>query len=304
MKLTLMGGAMRPLARRAMRRAQDPVKIRRQFNRAARLWFREVPHAQYRESAYRSERDQPALWVSSGPATSDRVLLYLHGGGYLAGSPETHKRLVARLCRMTGMRALLPSYRLAPEHRLPAALYDSEAAFDHLIALGYRPGDIVIGGDSAGGGLALSLLARLCQTGRRPAACFAWSPFCDKCFSGASVLENSQRDHFFPGDRVHDLTSFVLGDLPPDDPRISPLYAEFPGTPPVLLQVSDSEILRDDSVRMAEKLSLAGGAVELQTWPDAPHVWQIFDGWFPEARQAIRETARFLRHLEDQPADN
>jgi acetyl esterase/lipase len=293
--LSLMGAAMRPLVRRVMGRAQDPQRMRRQLELAARLWFREVPHALYLATAYRSDEAMPALWVSSGAVTSDKVLLYLHGGGYLAGSTETHKRLVARLCRMTGMRAFLPEYRLAPENPLPAALQDAEAAFLHLTERGYRPSDIVIGGDSAGGGLALSLLSRLCLLDQRPAACFAWSPFCDQRFSGRSVTENSRRDHFFPGDRVTDLADMVLGDLSPDDPRASPLYADFPQPPPVLLQVSDSEILRDDAVRMAERLKRAGGAAELQVWPNAPHVWQIFDGWFPEARAAIGETARFIR---------
>lgn len=295
--LTLMGALMRPVMRRVMGRAQDPVKLRRQFEFAARHTFRDVPQALYLDSGFHSEGECPALWVSSGPVTSDRVLLYLHGGGYLAGSPETHKRLVARLSRMTGMRAFLPDYRLAPEHPLPAALRDAEAAFDHLTARGYRPRDIVIGGDSAGGGLALALLARLCQAGRRPAGCFAWSPFCDQGFSGASVRENARHDHFFPGDRVHDLARMVLGDLPPEDPQASPLYADFPDPPPVLLQVSDSEILRDDAVRMAGVLRRAGGEVTLQVWPGAPHVWQIFDGWFPEARAAIRDTAAFLNSL-------
>lgn len=298
--MTLMGAAMRPLIRAAMRRAKDPQRLRRQFDLSARLWFRETPFSLVLPTQY-GPHHQPALWVSSGPVTSDQVLLYLHGGGYLAGSPETHRRLVARLSRMTGLRAFVPSYRLAPEHLLSAAADDASAAFLHLLSKGYRPEDIVIGGDSAGGGLALSLLSQLCQNGTPPAGCFAWSPFCDQSFSGASVVENSEKDHFFPGDRVHELAAMILGNTPPTDPVASPLFADFPACPPVFIQVSDSEILRDDAIRMAAKLRAGGTDIQLEIWPNAPHVWQLFDGWFPEARAAIRTTAQFVTALPATP---
>ena len=288
--MTLMGAAMRLSVRPMMRRANDPAQVRQRFERAARRSFRPVPHA----CVIRSKAPTDGLWVSAGQVTSSKVLLYFHGGGYIAGSPETHAQMVARLCRMTGMRAFLPRYRLAPENPLPAAFDDARAAFDGLVARGYAAPNIVIGGDSAGGGLALSLLSALCQRGTPPAAAFAWSPFCDQTFSGASVLENGARDHFFPPERVHELSEMILGDLAAEDPRASPLLAPFPNCPPVLLQVSDSEILRDDARRMAAHLRAQGTMVTLQEWAGAPHVWQIFDGWFPEARQAIRATSRFL----------
>lgn len=288
--MTLMGAAMRLSVRPMMRRASDPAQMRQRFERAARRTFRPVPHA----CVIRTEAPSGGLWVSAGRVKSRQVLLYLHGGGYIAGSPETHAQMVARLCRMTGMRAFLPRYRLAPEHPLPAALDDALAAYYELVARGYAAQDIVIGGDSAGGGLALSLLSALCLRGTPPAAAFAWSPFCDQTFSGASVVENGGRDHFFPPERVHELSEMVLGDLAAEDPRASPLFASFPNCPPVLLQVSDGEILRDDARRMAEHLRAQDATVTLQEWAGAPHVWQIFDGWFPEARQAIRATSRFL----------
>jgi acetyl esterase/lipase len=296
----LIAGAMRPLVRGINARVRDAGPLRRHMERAARLFARDVPFALYRPTRYRAAgSERRALWVSArARPVPGKVLLYLHGGGYIAGSPHTHKRMVARLARMTGLRAFLPEYVLAPEHPVPAQLADAAAAHAHLLDLGHAPGDIILGGDSAGGGIALALLAQLCAEGRPPAACFAWSPFCDQTFSGASVRENARRDHFFPGERVHELPALILGDTAPDDPRASPLFAEFHGCPPVLLQVSDTEILRDDATRMAMRLRQFGADVRLETWSGAPHVWQIFDGWFPEARDAIGNTARFMRrHL-------
>lgn len=292
----LIAGMMRPIVRSMLSRAQDPAPLRIHMERSARWMFRNTPHALYLPVRYRAQSgDLPALWVSArAKRIPNKVLLYIHGGGYIAGSPHTHKRMVARLCRMTGLRAFVPAYRLAPEYPVPAALEDVAAAHAHLLALGYAPGDILLGGDSAGGGLALALLAQLCAKGQAPGAVFAWSPFCDQTFSGESVQENGRRDHFFPGDRVQFLAQMILGDTAPEDPRASPLFAEFPDCPPVLLQASSSEILRDDAMRMEAKLRANGTDVRLEMWENAPHVWQIFDGWFPEARSAISNTARFL----------
>ena len=304
--MRLLAGALRPGIRALNARVTDPAPLRRGMETAAWLFFRNVPYALFLRTSYPGADGtlRRALWVTCGaPATPARVLLYVHGGGYVAGSPHTHKRLAARLSQLAGMQVFLPSYALAPEHPVPAQLADIEAAHAHLLSLGHAPQDIVLGGDSAGGGIALALLARLCARGQPPAACFAWSPFCDQTFSGASVVENGRRDHFFPGDRVQFLAQLILGDTPADDPRASPLFADFPGCPPVLLQVSDSEILRDDAIRMEARLRAQGAEVRLEIWENAPHVWQIFDGWFPEARAAIANTAAFIRRHAT-PADD
>lgn len=299
LRLRVAGALMRPLVRAVMSRAQDPRTMRRHLKITARWFFRTPKGARFEETEFAGRR---ALWVSCGAARDDRVLLYLHGGGYLAGSPDTHKKLVARLCQMAGMRAFLPSYRLAPHHPVPAGLDDARNAWAHLRAQGYAADQIILGGDSAGGGMALALLSELCISGDRPAGVFAWSPFTDQTFSGASVKENGQRDHFFPGDRVQELAAMILGDTEPDDPRASPLFADFRECPPVFLQVASSEILRDDALRMEAKLNALGAQVRLELWPEAPHVWQIFDGWFPEAREAIGATADFIGSL-SRPAD-
>lgn len=299
LRLHLLGAALRPLMRFQMGRARDPYKLRRHFDGLARLAFRPVPHGYALSQPYPAGgADKPGLWISPGARRRLRpVILYLHGGGYLMGSPDTHQHLVARLCRLSGLGAYVPAYSLAPEHPLPAALDDARAAHAYLLRLGHAPGDIILGGDSAGGGLALSLLAELCARGQHPAAAFAWSPFCDQTFSGGSVQENDASDHFFPAARVHELRDWILGDIAAEDPRVSPLFAQFTAPPPVLLQVSASELLRDDSYRMAEVLRRDGGTVEVQTWENAPHVWHMLDGWIPEARAAIADTASFItRH--------
>jgi len=212
----------------------------------------------------------------------------------VAGSAFTHRGLAGRLARAAGLRVLLPHYRLAPEDPLPAALRDARRAWEALIAEGFSPSDIALGGDSAGGGLAFALLAELCAAGTPPRAIIGFSPWTDLTGQGASITGNAEADPLFPAERFGDLVGFALGEVPPEDPRLSPLFAAFPAPPPVLIQVGLTEILRDDSLRLAERLRSFGAPVTLETWPDTPHVWQMF-GFLPEARQAIASAARFLR---------
>ncbi|RMD92953.1 MAG: alpha/beta hydrolase, partial [Alphaproteobacteria bacterium] len=214
----------------------------------------------------------PGLWLSCPPSRRG-LLLYLHGGAYVIGSSRTHKAMVARLCALTGAEAFLPDYRLAPEHPFPAAFEDACAAWSGLIERGYRANEIVIGGDSAGGGLALATLAHLCQSRRPPpAAAFAFSPWTDMTLSAPSLKENARADPLLPAARVAEARDYYLAGADPRDPRASPLFAAFPGAPPVFLQVALTEILRDDTLRMAEHLSSQGADVVTDLWPDAPHV--------------------------------
>lgn len=294
-RLRIMAGCAKPVMRWRMGRVNDAGNVRRMFERTAKYMLRAPPFAHFVRTSYPSDRARSAVWVTAGPVARDKVILYLHGGGYLAGSPWGYRKLVAHLARAAGIRCFIPSYRLAPEHRLPAAFDDALAAHAHLMALGYRASDIVIGGDSAGGGLAFAVLAELCARGQHPAAAFGWSPCLDLTYSGASVRENARRDHLFPGERVHDLSAMILGDVPAGDPRLSPIFAEFPGCPPVLLQIADTEILRDDSTRMEAKLRQQGCAPRLEVWHGAPHVWHFLCGYVPEAREAIENTGFFIR---------
>ncbi len=296
-RLKMTRAVLRRFGRGAIRRAQDPVRERKRFQLFAKVAFRAPSGVTVTPDPGFHKGGEPALWLSATEEQRGRIILHLHGGGYLVGNPRTHWKVIGHLCAAAGISAFLPHYRLAPEHRLPAAHEDALAAWDHLIGLGFAPGDIILGGDSAGGGLALFLLAELGYRGQKPAGVYLWSPFGDLTYSGASVVENSGRDQIFPGERVHELPPFVLGTLSGADPRVSPIFATFTDPPPVFIQVSSTEILRDDALAVAERLKSAGAKVELEVSRDLPHVWHLFCGWFPEARQGIEKTADFLRSL-------
>lgn len=293
LRLRLLNFGLRLTAREFLGRVHDPLTARRRFALAARL-FRKPPHL--------LRVPGPLTRVTVRQRSDDLAILYFHGGAYATGSPETHLALAGRIARMTGFAVYLPAYRLAPEHPAPAAFEDALAAHAALLAKGYPPERIVLGGDSAGGGLALALLSRLCQSGHRPAGLFAFAPWTDMALTGDSLTRNAAHDVVLPARRLTEAVGLVKGSLDPKDSRISPLYADFPDPPPVFLQVGSEEILLDDSRRMAERLRAAGGQITLQEWPDCPHVWQILDGWLPEARAALREAAAFILGLSSSSA--
>ena len=278
--------------------ARNPLWFRKVFEAIAPWLSKAPPFSLYLPTEFSGGR---ALWISvspgSHPPRSDKVILHIHGGAFIAGSPNTHKAMLARLSRLAGMRVFAPWYRLAPEHPFPAGLENVVAAFEALCQIGYAPSDIVLGGDSAGGNLALSLLAHLCAEGRPPAAVYLFSPMTDMAFSGASFQENRKRDVLLPASRAGDVADWYLAGEAPIDPRVSPLYAQFNAPPPVLFQYSDSEILRDDSRRMAQVLRDAGGEVHEDIWENLPHVWQWFDGHLPEARLGLQRVADFIKRV-------
>lgn len=228
-------------------------------------------------------------WVSIGKTRSRGVILYLHGGAYIAGSGTAYHGLLGRLSQLTGLQVCAPDYRLLHQARFPAAFEDALQTWEALLAKGYRPGDIVLGGDSAGAGLMLSLLAHLTQQGIRPRACFALSPWTDMTLQGDSL--QSDEEVLLPVTRMTELVHLYLDGAAPDDPRASPLFARYDKPPPVLIQVGRGEALYDDALRMAAVL---GDAAQLRVWDGVPHVWQIFDGYIPQARAALREIADFI----------
>ena len=291
--------AMRVLLRHAVRhslgRQRDSYSARAWFERGAWLNARGRPYLDFIPDQFvQAGRTVRALWT--GPPDPDApILLYFHGGGYVMGNPRTHAAMARFLTRKTGYQACLPDYRLAPEHPFPAAFEDALCVWQALAARGHRANSVAIGGDSAGGGLALALLAHLCATDQpRPACVFTFSPFTDMSFSGNSITANAQSEILLPPKRLTQLRDRVLNGADPRDPRISPLFGSFAGAPPVLIQVARSEILLDDSRRMADLLRQSGAEVSLQEWGNLPHVWQFFHGWLPEARKALSDAARFI----------
>jgi monoterpene epsilon-lactone hydrolase len=240
------------------------------------------------------ENGIPGEWVES-PNSAERVLLYLHGGGYFGCSAETHRPITASFA-LQGFRVFAPNYRLAPENPFPAALDDAVAAYRSLLAKGFSPQRIVIAGDSAGGGLALSLMLVLrAACAPLPTAAALFSPWTDLAATGESVRTNTRRCAMFHGPAVGPTARLYLGNADPRNPLASPLYADLSGLPPLLIHVGANETLRDDSTRLAEKARAPGMAVELKVWPVVPHVWQLAPHRIPEARQSLQEAAAFLR---------
>jgi epsilon-lactone hydrolase len=228
----------------------------------------------------------------------DRHVLYLHGGGYVTGSPAVYRNFTWRIATAMRARVLVLDYRLAPEHPFPAALDDAFAACRWLTAGKADPRRTVIMGDSAGGGLTLALLLKLRDGGlERPAAAVALSPWTDLALTGASLVRNERPD---PMLTVADTRLFATSYLAGADPRhpyASPLYGNPAGLPPTLIHAGSDEILRDDAVRMAEKMRLAGCHVESEVWPRMPHVWHLFAPVMPEASAAIARIGAFTERM-------
>ena len=289
---------MRHLGRPNLARTLTPEAAARDFARAA-PWLQRPPrhvcHLEMTVAGAVLHR------ISAGPVAARRAILYIHGGAFLSGSPLTHAALCARLSLLAGVEVFAPAYRLLQQAPFPAAFDDVAGAWAALIGLGYRPQDVVIGGDSAGGGLALGLLARLCAEGQRPAGLFALSPWTDLTLSGDSLRTLGPRDAIVPVARMAEVVSLYMAGADAADPRASPLMARFDAPPPVMIQVGAEEALLDDSRRMAARLRDAGGSVRLDIWPGAPHVWHILDGWLPEARSALRDVAGFVQWCLDIP---
>jgi acetyl esterase/lipase len=239
----------------------------------------------------------PALRIA--PPEGAGTLLWYHGGAYIMGSPRSHAAMVAALALKAGMGAVLPAYRLAPENRFPAATEDALNAYRALLAEGTPPEHVALGGDSAGGGLAFATLhAALAEGLPAPACVVAFSPWVDLSLSGDSLFSLSTRDVLLPIERIPEIRDMYLGEADPRNPRASPAFGRFAGAPPALIQASDSEILLDDARAMAARLETFGTAVTLGIDEGVPHVWQIYQGWLPEADDALDRAAGFLRkHL-------
>jgi acetyl esterase/lipase len=235
-------------------------------------------------------------WVESSKHSSPNgVFYYLHGGGYVACSPETHRPLTATLTRSASLKTFALDYRLAPENRFPAAVEDAVAGYRWLLKQGTDPKKIVISGDSAGGGLTLATLLSLRDAGEPlPAAALCLSPWTDLAGTGRSIETNAKRDVMIHGKYIKGAGKLYLGDAHAENPLASPLYGDMRGLPPLLIYVSDSEVLLDDSVRLAERAKQAGVEVDLRIWSGLPHVWPIFVKFLPEARKSVHEMAAFI----------
>ncbi len=237
-----------------------------------------------------------AEWVSAPGVSENRAVLYLHGGGYMIGSSRTHRVPMFYLSRASGARILVLNFRLAPEHPFPAAVEDSLTAYRWLVAQGILPGNIVIGGDSAGGGLTLATLIALRYMGDPlPAAGISHSGWTDLANTGETFITKAEEDPIIDREMVDTMAAAYLGNRSRTIPLASPYYADLRGLPPLLIQVGGAEVLLDDSLRTADRAKEAGVDVTLTRWEGMPHIWQVFANFLPEAQQALEECGEFIR---------
>ena len=278
-----------------LRRA-DPLDLRERFEKMARFWFRPPRGVTFtRRSFAAPSGPRDALWIAPENPNANSVTLYLHGGAFIFGSPETHRAMLAKLAQLSGSMACLPRYRLAPEHPFPAGLDDALAAYQDLFEQGYSADQIILGGDSAGGGLALALLHVLIADGQPlPAGVFCLSPLTDLTFSGESWVFNVEKEVLLPAERASELVAMYLGENDAADPRASPLFGNYTGAPPVYFAVGDSEILLDDTLRMAERLRQCSVDVSCDVALDLPHVWPLCQGLLPEADATLVQISDWI----------
>lgn len=238
-------------------------------------------------------------WVMEAGADPDLRILYLHGGGFVAGEIATHRPFARLISRMTGHAVFLVDYRLAPEHAFPAALHDAADGMAYLlehspVAIS-PPRSFFVMGDSAGANLCLSLLCRLRDGGLPlPAGGVMMSGFFDLTRSGSSHRENREKDIMLQSDFLAFCAQGYQGERPATDPMISPVFADLSGLPPLLFQVGDAEMLRDDSVAAAKQAVAMGTPARLEVWPGMFHSWQSFHPHFPEAVAAVEHIAEFV----------
>jgi acetyl esterase/lipase len=242
----------------------------------------------------------PGEFSIAAGSDPSRVLLFFHGGGYCSGSIVSHRRMVTEAGRAGGVRTLAVRFRLAPEHPFPAAYDDALTAWRWLRKQGIAANQIVVGGDSAGGGLTLALVMRLRDAGEQLPACL-WlaSPWTDLTMSGATLETKDAVDPLIHKGYLGELAdAYVPANMDRTDPRISPLFADLHGIPPMLIQVGSAETLLDDSVRFAGVAGAAGVAVTLEIWPDMIHAWPLWNARLEAGRQALVRVGQFIRqHL-------
>lgn len=270
----------------------DIVKERKRFDRMAQR----IPKAANVDIETLTVAGMYAEWIKPKGANSQQVLYYLHGGAYAVCSLQTHRRLIAKLAEAAGIIALAVEYRMAPEAPYPAATEDALAGYQHLLLQGYEGRNIIVAGDSAGGGLTAALLQLLRDNNLpQPALAVLISPWADLEGTGESNVTYdvassiiNQRGLLYQG-KLYAHTTDIR------HPLVSPIYADFTGLAPMYIVASRHELIFDDSVRIAAKADTAGIPVTLETYPHVMHVWQIFDYLLPEAKESIKRIGSVMR---------
>ncbi|MFN3714312.1 MAG: alpha/beta hydrolase [Alcanivoracaceae bacterium] len=239
-------------------------------------------------------------WLHSLRAVKvdERVVLYIPGGAFSIGSPITHRGITARLAHFTGCRVLAVNYSKAPEHPYPAALHDVLNAYQWLLDQGVPSNNVVIAGDSSGGNLTLATLQALRDANSPlPAAGICLSPWADLAGNGVSMRFNRRHDAMVPYRHIKDAARKYAGQIPLDDARVSPLYGNFSGLPPLLIHAGDKELLFSDATRLASRARRAGVNVDMKIWRNAPHAFQLFAGLVPQSNHSLRQISSWIQQL-------
>ncbi|MGK2913665.1 MAG: alpha/beta hydrolase fold domain-containing protein [Porticoccaceae bacterium] len=237
----------------------------------------------------------PGEWQIPKVSVGDRVILYLHGGGYAIGSPATHRDMVGGIADAAHARAFILDYRLGPEHPFPGAVEDAVAAYRGLLDLGTKPDHIVIAGDSAGGGLTVATLVSLKeQDVPLPAAGICISPWVDLTLSGKSMQTKADADPLLRPDALKWMGDLYLAGQDPKSPLASPLFADLTGLPPLLIHVGSEEVLLDDALRLNEKAKACGVNATLEVWDGMMHVWHLMAMVVPEGKAAIKDIGKYI----------
>ncbi len=289
-RLSLVNFLLRNVEKRALMKAVAPAPIRRRLTLQTKLIFRPKRGTPIsREALAHGQTSVSALKIGKG---EQGTLLYLHGGAYIFGSATTHSRFAAKLAEDNTLTAYSVDYRLAPEHPFPAAIDDALTAYQALLGRGLR--DIILAGDSAGGGLALALLHAILAKGLpAPRAVVAFSPLTDQTMQSQSLKDNAKSEAMLPAARMEEVRDmYLLEDY--KNPLASPLFGDFANGPPVFLSVGTGEILRDDTLAMATKLRAQNVPVTVDLLENGPHVWPFFHGLLPEADATLLRVKRFL----------
>jgi acetyl esterase/lipase len=267
-------------------------EIRQGFEEIAELW--PVPADVKTQPV--DANGVPSEWVAVPSSDPGNVIYYLHGGGYIIGSLNTHREFVSRLCRATGARALVADYRLAPESPFPAAVEDAVTAYRWLLGQGVDPKRTIIAGDSAGGGLTVAALVAIRDAGLElPAAAVCISPWTDMEGIGESMTTKAAVDPIIQKEFLDESAAHYMAGGDFRAPLASPIYADLSGLPPLLIHVGEAETLLDDSTRLAERAKVAGTEVTLEVWDEMIHVWHIFASMLPEGQQAIDRIGEWVK---------
>ena len=277
--------ASRPRATELAQRRRDMDARARQFGIAADVTVEKL-----------SANGVPAEWTATPDADAGGAMLFVHGGGYVIGSLDSHRHLVAELGRAAGTRAMALDYRLAPEHPFPAAVQDTVAGYRFLLSSGIAPRRITIAGDSAGGGLVVGAMLAIREAGLPLPGC-GWciSPWVDMEATSAAFTDLAPIDPIVQQAGILEMAGHYLGGADPRSPHAAPIYGDLRGLPPLLIQVGAAETLLDDALRLARVAGAADVFVELQVWPEMIHVWHAFHPMLEAGRRAIAAGGAFVR---------